>query len=616
MIRTNELKAGQSPFSGSQAGVASSPPGSSFVLAGPPRLKFYVEDGASGAAVVSNESQLAKLAPNATHPVLVFWKHLGNIDGSSGIWTHKTTIVEANPSFQDYWTVPGYTKPSTAYYLANHGSGANFNQTDANDLIDCSDANLQAKIDAHAASDAQHIADCLHKQGLLRGKGPLGGGNYGGSFNHHEWGSHGSFATAAANYRFTAFLGHPSDAALINRTQTLKTGPSTTRVVTLPKVNALGSFVYDIQTAAGRAANEAATDGMRPSTYLSLVATNGIAAARRYMVALAAAVKAKCDSYDPPGGGAAVQLCYPAWIHHSWEYEVFYNRFNSQSYINAGDPPAEGAGYYHIGPLWHIRGNYDSPSALWTTPIFYEKDGDGNYTIARSYKTALEADADLAIYSTSYTPGLNQSLNPNTTQRAKMFAIEFATAAHILHKACAEPWRDYMPETKTSNYDFVTVADTSNAYKRAGQEVGAISSIQTVNQLDAHAPSFYGRYGSSQPSVVAIKNAAPGAATDAAVQAWNDENFADVVAIIDQLDPTIPVDAYVYGVYSPAQLQAGQTQLNQWGGDARFFKNLLKALYVRGIYKYVVFSGDPELTFTAWKEFESDVAAGNLSIVW
>lgn len=560
---------------------------------------------------------VAKYAPSATRPIIIFWKHLSQIAAGSAIWTDKSTWVEANPSFQDFYTVAGFTKPSTAYYRANQGSGANFNSNNASDLLDCSDANLQAKIDAHAASDAQHIADCLFKQGLLRGAGPIGGGNYGGSWNHHELYSAGGFLDASADYRFTALLGHPTDAAAINRTQTLATGPSTTREVTLPKLSPNGSYgPFDIQTAAGRAANEAATNGYRPATYQSLVATHGIAAAKRYIDALILAVKAKCDSYTipagQPGAGGTVQLCYPAYVHFSWEDQSYSARFNSQSFINAADAPAEGQGYYHLGVLWHVRGNISSPSPQWTTTLYYEKDGSGNFTVPRSYLTALQNTDGLHAYASSYTPALGVSLNPTSDQKLSMLAIEFATVAHAIHKSTREPWQVQFPETKFSNYDFVVVADPAEPYQRVGG-AGALRSIQQTLQLDAQAPSLYGNYADTAEILAAVGDSA----IAAAVTAWNLRYFDQCVAILDALDPSLPIDPYIWGVNTAAQLRAGTVNpAGQWGGDAKFFKNMVKALYARGLYKYIVFAGDPELTYAAWKEAQADIANGNLSITW
>lgn len=564
----------------------------------------------------------AKYAPSALTPVLTFQNAQSWFESDSPVWADRNVVVTAVGSFLDYFLpVKGIAAPaSTAAYRASGTPGvSNYAGYNASLKLDVDNTHLLAKAQAHADHDARVLCDVLYKQGLLRGSGPIGGGGYGGAFHHHELFSNGNFDPAAAPYAWTALFYHPDDAAQISRTQTIKTGPSTSRISTLFKLTVnggppspgLNATASPAATGAQNRAAVEATAAARGGHFFGLVATYGIAGARVYTDRLADAVKALCDSYTPPGGGSSVQLVYPAFVLHDLEDNGFAAHFHSPAYITADSPDTDStpSGYYYVGCLWHVRGDINDPSAVWTGSTIYNS--GPSFGTPMTYKSAIEADPVIASWSTRYAPALGVSSALTAEEYLHFDRLTRHAVDHALYKAMNEYWKSLMPLTQFSNYDGVVVKDDAVPYERVG--AGGPVSIQKIMRQDRQGPSLYGYYGATHPLVLAIKNAVGQPAIDAAVAAWNAASLVDALKIVDeQIDlNAAPVDAYVYGVYSTDQLRAGATELNQWGGDKEFFKSLVKALYSRGIYHYVVFSGDPDLTYAAWLEAKADIDNGN-----
>lgn len=580
----------------------------------------------------------AKFAPTRGTPIIVYWGQ--SIGANSRIWRDKSSWVCNKVSFRtDYYpSIPGYpTPPSISEVNVDGGCAGVNNYATLNPStykLDVDAEHLQHKIDVHAAHDAQLICDCIHKQGLIRGHGPVGGGDYGGAFTHHELFSDGSFWEENASWSFTDLLRHPDDAALVPRTQSLKIDECnyredapTTLFKLLPGGGVKETYADQIQTIEGRAEIEARWDGVRPGNFHHLICTNGIAAAKQYAVALRDSVKALCDAYTPPGETCPIQLCYPAYVLSSLEdfsqnaalhQTRFLNRDNPLADPPAHDPlwappdPPGIAGYYLAGALWHVMGNHDCPNPTWTSKIF---ESGEDYQVAESYKSAIEGDPVISSYS-RFCPNVTSGINPNEEQSVHFGRLNFHAADYAIYKALNEPWKEELPETEFSNYDMVIVKSdaTETDWYRRPSESGRIS-IQKILRQDNQAPSFYGNYGKDNPLVRAIRFAGSPEATAEAVTAWNDTYYPLLVAqILNVIDEKRPVDAYVYGVYTPEDLQSDSTNPKyEWGGDKAFFKKLVKTLWLRGIYKYVIFSGDPEQTFDAWNEVQAEIRDGNFA---
>ncbi len=574
--------------------------------------------GGSGFAGATPVTPPAKYAASAAHPVIYLWKRAQNIASDSAIWTDKNVIVVPSLSFQTgyYEPIPGFASPpSIAAYNVNGGHAGvdNYNTLNGSDKLDVDAGHLTSKIAAHAAHDAQLIADCLYKQGLLLGSGPydsvgLGAGSYGGAFVHNELFSDGGFLAAHASWSFTNLVRHPDDAALVARSQTLKIDASHNREdspTVLFKLTPSGGINGNIQTTAGRAAIEAQTDGVRPGNYHHLVCTNGIAAAAAYTAALIEAVAVKCSNYDTGSGG--VQLCRPARVLHDFEEFSGLASVHSNGFINAGDAPAAGQGYYLTGVLWHVQGDHGAPHSIYnSTTIFIDSGGP------QTYQSAIQNDPTLSPYD-RYAPNLATALTNTADIQLHWSRLWFQAADYAIDQAFNTPWKAAFPATKCSNYEMVVVKNDAAPYTRVG--VGGTKSIQKHLAQDLQAPSLYGDYDSANAQVLAIKNAAPGAATAAAVAAWNSTNLAPCLAVLDALDTNAaPIAPYIWGVNTAAQLQNGTINpVGQWGGDRVFFKAMVKGLWQRGIYEYVVFAGDPELTYAAFKEAIAEIAVGNFA---
>lgn len=584
---------------------------------------------AVGDQQASSPSGFAKFAATLATPILVLFGQTDALGTSHAAWDDPSVWVCNRASFQQgYYVVEGYpTLPSVSYYNANNsGSGGpNYATIDTSTYkLNVTPEQLQAKVDAHAERDAQVIANCLHRQGLIRGRGPIGSGLYGGAFTHHELFTDGLWESGTDHYSFTALLRHPDDAALVSRTQSLKTSATPTyradTPTTLLKLSPTGGIVGGtLQTSAGRAAIEANSIGARPGNFHHLICTNGIAAAKQYVDALRVALKAKCDSYDPPGGGPPVQLCYPACVLHDLENFSGRAAFHSSGYINPStvqyepglyaDPPSTGAGYYLTGALWHVMGDFGSPCSTWTTPLYYKGTG---FDVPVSYASAISDDPVLELYA-SYAPALSDSAFPRGAYSPEAIDLHwnrvvFQAADHAIYKAFNEPWLETFPLAQFSNYEFVLVPDQAEPYQRPSSS--GVRSIQSVLRQCKQAPVCYGRVSASDPLVKDIKDAGNETATAAAVAAWNVASFNDVVTgVLDKIASaeTRDVDAYVYGVYEPWQLQGGLTADGQWGGNAAFFKQLIKELHRRKIYRYVVFSGDLDKTYDAWLEALAEI---------
>lgn len=617
MIRTlfnlTAVTALASPFA-LNVGASASPLviNSATALAGP--LNINSGDAATG-------TMLAKYAPTRGTPVIIYWGNAGTecdqVTADHPAWRDKSTWICNFASFNTgYYPVPGYpaAEPALNEWNSNQVGGPQYASYDYSTYkIDCTDTELQDKIDAHAAHDAQLIAQCLHKQGLLRGRGPIGNGNYGGAFSHHELFSDGEFKEINAHYSFTNLLRDPDDAALVDRTQPIYSGKVegtyTARAdspVTLFKLGPQGQINQDLmQTVAGRAAIEANNEGARPGNFHHLICTNGIAAVKRYVEALRDEVKAACDSYVPPGETEPVELCYPAYVLN--DLEAFSGRasFHDNGYINPPDAPTPGGpGYYITGALWHVMGPHDNPHPTWNMKIF--ESGD-NFSFDESYKTAIENDPVVSSFS-RFAPPLNPVLSVSDDQHLHFGRITFHAVDYAMYKAFNEPWKEEFPFARISNYEFCIVKDDDVPYERPA--IGGTRSIQKILRHDNQAPSLYGNYGNSNPLNEAIREASGEIEIAAAVEAWNDEYFPRVMSIIDAIDDKRPIDAYIYGVYDVMKYRSGQTR-EGWGGDKAFFKRLVKALWQRGIYKYVIFAGDATLTYEAWNEVQAEIRAGD-----
>ena len=571
--------------------------------------------GAIGAAspVASPPTPPAKYAASAETPVLVLWGHLDQLGASDPEWSDRSVVVNARPSWYQYWKVAGFPDPpSTAYYRANHGAGANFN-TLVNYKLDVDDTNFGNMISALAASDALQIADVLYKQGLIRGRGPYGSGNYGGTVVHHELFGSQNFADAQACAAWSTLMYNPDDAALVSRTQTLKTGPSTTRSSTLFKLTIGGGPPSPgIDTEAHRAAVESQTDGCRPGNFFHLVNTNGIALARRYTLSLIAQLQAKCDAYETPDGHGTVQLCYPwLWMHdlEEWSYAA---HFNATQYITkgVGETDIPSSGYYHEGVLWHLRGDVGSEHAAWTAPAFRNKSG-----VAMGYSGILLEDPLTAPYATAYFPDVNHdggnwggySATSLAFQKLMRDAVDYS-----LYQAFNHDWQQAFPHAICSQDDGVIVLDKSNPFKRQGS--GALWITTDSLLQDAQAPHVYGAYGPTDPLVAAIKAASTPSEIAAAVAAWNDANLPAVLAEIDKLDRSKPIHPILYGPWRVEDFRADAVNpVGNWGGDATFFRKLIKALYQKGLYHYTVFSGDVAVIRAAWAQAKAEIAVGNFS---
>ncbi|MBX3388426.1 MAG: hypothetical protein KF691_03105 [Phycisphaeraceae bacterium] len=608
-----------------KAGESSLVINSATALAGP--LNINAADASTG-------TFFAKYAPSRGTPILIYWGHASNISSTSPIWRDKATWACNFASFQhQYYPIPGYPLMDILHWQQNHGCDENYAQLDpSTDKIDCSDANLQLKINAHAAHDARQICDCIHKQGLIRGRGPIGGGNYGGAFSHHELFTDGRWQDNTAHFTFTALFRHPDDAPTVPRTQYLPTSAGVYRAdspTTLFKVDPQGALIGgSFQTASGRTAIEANTIGARPGNYHHLFCEYGIAAAKRYVVALRAAVKDLCDSYLPPGETDPIELCYPAYVLLDSEDMSTRVAMHSNGYINdpahGGEPPSPGGpGYYLLGCLYHVMGDFGAPNNTWTMPIYYS---GSNFDIPESYQSTIYADTVLRNLYYKYAPTMGDSREANSDVNLRFNKIIYQAADYCLFKAMIEPWKEEFPQAGFSNYEFVVVPDPLHPYQRPSSS--GVASIQEFIRQDYQAPSCYGMCGASDPYVTSIRNAVGQEALDAAVEDWNNESHRLIVdQILKNIHPTMPTDAYIYGVYLPEQLRSKvadppgirdrdvdprPTDDNQWGGDKSFFKRLVKTLWKRGIYKYVVYSGDIDLTFEAWKEVQAEIRAGDL----
>lgn len=498
--------------------------------------------------------------------------------------------------------MPVATLASKFYNAANYqwDSNGNFQILDGTQT-------LEQKWDAHAERMAQQIADGLFADGLLRGLGSHHDGEYGGATTLGEVGIS-RFTNAEAYRRFLPFMQDMRDAT--PRSLTLKTGPATTRTLTLPKRDIDKSASPSGTTAEDLAAVEAQTDGYRHLGVWSMRSDYGRSDVYNFVRLLMGKLKIKCDAYTIPtglpGAGTVVQLCYLKFVLLSLEqYGYAYVGSLARSIPADVTPPlTQSAFVEQLGLFWNERGDPGSPSVRANGTTIFQRCSDGRRM------TLLEAMSDDPVlgaptggetdFRTAYCPDLTTNTSMSLRQQYAFRRLEAHAQNWAIYDSIVRATREFFPQCQFTNFDHVCVSnptDTSAVYNRVG---GGVQSAQSQNWLDYQAPTLYPR--NTGAGVTDIQNQVAGA-----VVKFDFDNLEEACAVPSTLRTDTAMLPFVHGVELEAAIVA-QTK-TEWGGTPEFLGRLLRHQHDEyGHEAYAVYSGDTDLTYATLCEISEELA--------
>lgn len=521
-----------------------------------------------------NQPKKTPPAPGAPHFIL--WSHVPAL--GHGAYAHPQITVAARPSFNNqFYPIAGLPSPP---FDTSFNSGSYNTLNAATDLLDISDSQLINKINAHAEWMARYVANVQYANGLFRGLGNVADGLYGGALHWHEAGTATWEATPGASQAFAGFtplLHHPFDA--VPRSVVVPTGPSSSTTITLPKRLIDGSAPMPGTTSGDLAAIEALTNNVRHTGYFSLFTRSGREIVSTFVGAFAERLKYHLDNFVHPVTGQKAPLCYPAWLPLSIEQYGFV-LVGGASRTTAASPGVE-----QQGSFWNARFG----DSRYNSETIYRV-GGVNYTLQSAITTDPDVAPQLARFDTGYAPAAGSSTG-NIATLAENYAFR-RLECHVMNWAIAEAISKAMkavfPLIEVCNFDHVEVKSIAQPYTRVG---GGYESTQTRNNLDADAPTLYGR--NLGAGVEAIRTGVGNA-----VEAWDFDNRAEILAVMDRIKTGArPVRPFVHGVQRRENVVAGAANSVEWGGTPELFKHVATRTHEdRGVTVFNVYSGDTDLT--------------------
>lgn len=513
-----------------------------------------------------------KTPPRAGEPHFILWSQVPPLGHAA--YAHPQITVSARPSFNNqFYPIAGLPSPA---FDTSFNSGSFNTLNPATDLLDITDAQLQAKIDAHADWMARYVANVQYANGLFRGLGNVADGLYGGCLHWHEAGNT-IWDSAQAFTGITPLLHHPADAVL--RSVSVATGPSSSTTIVLPKRLIDGGAPVSGTTTGDLAAIEALTNNVRHTGYFSLYTSNGRAATARFVRAFAARLKWHLDNFVHPVTGQAAPLCYPAWLPLSLEQYGFV-LVGGTSRTTVAAPGVE-----QTGSFWNARFG----DARYTNETIYRV-GNVNYTLAGALTGDPDVSPQLGRFASGYAPAAGSSTGNIATlaenyafRRLEIHVMNWATA-----QAISAEMKAVFPLIEVCNFDHVQVKSIDQPYRRVG---GGYESTQTRQWLDADGPTLYGR--NTGAGVEAIRTGVANA-----VEAWDFDNRAEILGVMDRIETKArPVRPFVHGVQRVENVVAGAAGAVEWGGTPELFKHVATRTHEdRGVTVFNVYSGDTDLT--------------------
>jgi hypothetical protein len=547
-----------------------------------------------------------KITPDANRPMFVMWSHVPRL--GHGIRYHPAICSASRPSFHGQFNniagMPAAALDAKFYTPANYqwDASGNFQILDGTQT-------LEQKYDAHAERFAQQIADGLFADGLLRGLGSHHDGEYGGATTMGEVGT-AQFLNAEAYRRFLPFMQDMRDAT--PRSLTLKTGPSSTRTLTLPKRDINKNASPSGDTAEDLAAVEAQGDGYRHLGVWNMRSDYGRADVYQFVRLVMSKLKAKCDAYTIPAGvtgaGTVVQLCYLKFVSLSLEqYGYAYVGSLGRSVAADVTPPSTHSAFVEqLGTFWNERGDPDAVSARYNATTIFQRRSDGaamTLAAAMGDDPVLGSPVDGEVdFRTAWAPGLTENTSMSLRQQYAFRRLEAQAQNWAMYDAFVRATREFFPLCEFTNFDHVVVkepADSSKVYNRVG---GGIQSAQAQTWLDLQGPTLYPR--NTGAGVTDIQNQVAGA-----VRQFDFDNLDEATAVCSTLRTDVPMAPFIHGVELESAIIAGTK--SEWGGTPEFLGRLLR--HQRDTYGhkvYWVYSGDLDLTYATLCEISEELAAG------
>ncbi len=528
---------------------------------------------------------VSKVEPNRDRPLFLYWTAANALTANDPAWTMPNIVVGLGLSYANWWTVPG--APSLSVDVSQYNTGS-YSQLNSADYLAVSDAQLGAKIEAHAKSMAENLVNLLRKNGLTRGAGNFQSGQYGGCFYIHDFGAF-KTTNGEAWRGFSNYCYHPMDA--VDRTQVFATSLGN-RSYTAHRRSYdgyMGSYPNTPTgwTQADEAQENDSADGLRPITRYTLYSQHGIRSASRMMECFAAYVRQYCDEAN---------VCYPAHYQDTFEY--------FSGYTGAGQQyrsPALGfdGDYAVMGSLWHCRGNRDTPNTRWLNePIYYLNDGtpvtyasaiandpvlSGSYFAINNFPTSTQA------YYFDVEPDSNNSLK----YRSAWYDHVYTAMQWMQYSSVMVPLRDLMPHMRGTNFEFVKAKSGARWHLPVPHSPKAF-------YLSASAPRMYPRSGTAE---LTAYRADP---TEAKLRAYENAEVARLLADYDSMiDPAFPCEPWVYATVTANYVATGD--VNEPGLTDYGQMKLWSGLRERGVTTFNVYGGNGSYTLTtatiaAWLE--------------
>lgn len=541
----------------------------------------------------------AKVAPEPGTPQFILWSAVPHVYHACR--AHPQVICAARPSFEpQFYPIPGITSPSMEggrSYLQNQFATLNA----GTDMLDLTASELDNKCRVHGQWMADYVANNQFADGLLRGKGSHNEGAYGGAFHFTHLGTT-NFKSSQATYSFTSLMQHPMDAA--PRTSTLKISAGSSRSITLPKRTDVQAGVPIAGTTqAVLDAIEALdnnTAGVRHVGYYTMRTANARAIIATVVRYFAERLKQRLDAYVIPAGfsgaGTTVQLCYPKLVPLSIEQFGYSGIMPSQRQIPAGaDVPSM---FWEVqGSFWHDRGDPASPRTEFTTEPIFRRKSDGRMM---SFRDAILDDPILKAsgWESKYAPALASVMAPTANENYAFRRLEWQAADWAIEDSIMSILRQYFPEIESVNFDFVECRSATDPYTRVG---GGLASAQLQSWLTHQGPTFYGRSSTAWASVRAIRDG-----VSRAVEAWDYENRAETLAVMDTINPLKSSIPFIFGLETQERLASGAT--TEWGGSEQFFDDVATITHEdRGVNHFVVYQGDLDRTYAGIAELSEEL---------
>lgn len=541
-----------------------------------------------------------KAEPKYGRPQMILWSHVP--PAGHACRSHPQFVSAGRPGFEpQFYPIEGMTSPAmegNRAYL--EGIYATLNP--ATDMLDLTAEQLDNKCRVHGQWMARYTANNLFLDNLFRGRGSHNDGQYGGAFFFGHL-MLTSFRGVNAKYCFAPLMQHPLDAA--PRTSTLKYSAGASRSITLPKRTDSQASVPILGTSQAVVDQiEALVDadaGVRHVGYYTMRTLNARATIRKIVRYFAIELKAQCDAYVIPAGfsgaGTTVELTYPKFVPHTVEQFGYVGTFPVARLV--GDTPNR---YYELaGSFHHERGDPDNLRPQFIGETIFQRRSDGK---PMSLRDAMLDDPVLrnSPWLTEYAPQLTvQPRNVTQNENYGFRRLEFQAADWAIEDAVMSVLRESFPEIESVNFDFVEVKDPLVPYVRVG---GGAASAQRQTWMTYQGPTLYGRNGGA--TVQAIKDRVAGS-----VEAWDWNNGAEMMAIMDFINPDKASLAFTHGVYTQDMLAAGTwagKSVTEWGGTPELFKQVhLDTHERRGVNHFAIYQGDLDFTYRTAAELLADL---------